>query len=70
MVLSLADTARPTSSPQPVQFTKLNKFGDSDDKDAWFSMVERCLTGHEVGQGRFAMTDAPQVSGKARLNCV
>ena len=28
---------------------------------------ERCLTGHEVGQGRFAMTDAPQVTGKARL---
>ena len=58
MVLSLANTARPTSSPQPVQFSKLNKLGDSDYTDAWFSMVERCLTGHEVGQGRFAMTDA------------
>ena len=67
MGLSLANTARLTSWYQAFQFTKLNKLGDSDYTDAWFSMVERCLTGHEVGQGRFAMTDAPQVTGKARL---
>ena len=63
MILSLANTARLTNSNQPVQFTKLNKLGDSDNTDAWFSMVERCLTGHEIGQGRFAMTDAPRMTG-------
>ena len=67
VVLSPANTARLTISNQPVQFTKLHKLGGSDYTDVWFSMVERCLTGHEVGQGQFAMTDAPQVTGKARL---
>ena len=57
MVLSLANTARPTSSNQPVQFTKLNILGDSDNTDSWVSMVERCLTGHEVGQGRCSSGD-------------
>ena len=64
VVLSLAITARPTSSNQPVQFTKLNKLGDSD---CIVSMVEKRLTGNEIGQGRFAMTNVPQVTGKARL---
>ena len=44
--------------------TTLNKLGDSD---CVISMVEKCLTGNEIGQGRFAMTNVPQVTGKARL---
>ena len=66
-VSSLVNTARPTSSSQPVQFPNLNKLEGPDDADAWFSMVERVLARHGVGQGQFALAIAPQLTGKARL---
>ena len=66
-VSSLVNTTRPTSASQPVSFPKLNKLEDSDDADAWFSMVERVLAGHGIVESRFALAVAPQLTGKARV---